>query len=113
MPAMAQELEPGTQALQGGWKSARVWLRARRSAAGVGGCARAAESGLRFVEGDVGDVGLGGGEVGDGLAGGMVAPGAGGVEVGDEVGGELGGESFAGELVGETGGEVLEEGELR
>ena len=46
------------------------------------------EFGLGFVEGDVGDVFLGGGEVDDGLGGRVVAPGADGVEVGDEVLGE-------------------------
>jgi hypothetical protein len=67
---------------------------------------------LGLVVGDVGDVGLRGGRVGDGLAGGMVAPGAGGVEICDELGREMGGEGLAAELIGEAGGEVLEEGEF-
>ena len=66
---------------------------------------------MRLVEGDVVELGLGGGDVGDGLAGPVVAPGADGVEVGDQVGRELGGEGLAPELRG-TVGEVLEHGEL-
>jgi hypothetical protein len=66
---------------------------------------------LGFVERDVGDVLLGGGEVDDGLGGRMVTPRAYGVEVGDEVEGETGGESFAVELLGEAVGEVLKHGE--
>jgi hypothetical protein len=56
---------------------------------------RGGEAALGFVEGDVGDVGLGSGEVDGGLGGRVVAPGAYGVEVGYEVEGETGGEGFA------------------
>ncbi len=66
---------------------------------------------MGFVEGDVGDFFLRGGQVDDGLAGWVVAPGAGGVEVGDEFGGEFGGEGFTVEFLREAGGEVLEEDE--
>jgi hypothetical protein len=69
------------------------------------------EFGLGFVEGDVGDVFLRGGEVDDGLSGDMVAPGDYGVEVGDEILREAGGEGFAAEFGGEAGGEVLEHDE--
>ena len=71
----------------------------------------ALELGLGFVEGDVGDVGLRGGEIYLELSWGVVAPGAGGVEVGDELGREFGGDGFAAELGGEGVGEVLKEGE--
>ncbi len=50
---------------------------------------RRIEFGLGFVEGDVGDVFLRGGEVDDGLGGRVVAPGDYGVEIGDEVGGSF------------------------
>jgi hypothetical protein len=66
---------------------------------------------LGFVEGDVGDVFLRGGEVDDGLGGWVVAPGDGGIEVADEVLREAGGEGFAVELGGEAVGEVLEHDE--
>ena len=46
---------------------------------------------MRFVEWDVGDVGLWGGEVDLGLGGWVVAPGAYGVEVGYEMWREFGG----------------------
>ncbi len=62
---------------------------------------------MGFVEGDVGDVVLGGGEVDRGLGGGMVAPGAYGVEVIEEDGVEAGGEELTAELLREAGGEVL------
>ena len=62
---------------------------------------------MGFVEGDVGDVFLRGGEVDTGLGGRVVAPGRDGVEVGDEVLGETCGEGFAAEFGGEAGGEVL------
>jgi hypothetical protein len=66
---------------------------------------------LGFVEGDVGDVFLRGGEVDGGLGGWVVAPGDYGVEVGNEVLGEARGEGFAAELGGEAGGEVLKHDE--
>lgn len=66
---------------------------------------------MRFVEGDVGDVELGGGEVDLGLGGWVVAPGAYGVEVSEEGRGEPGGEGFAVELLGEAVGEVLKHDE--
>jgi hypothetical protein len=66
---------------------------------------------LRFVEGDVGDVFLRGGEVDAGLGGRVVAPSDYRVEVGDEVLGEAGGEGFAAEFGGEAGGKVLEHDE--
>jgi hypothetical protein len=62
---------------------------------------------LGFVEGDVGDVFLRGGEVDGGLGGWVVAPGGYRVEVGDEGLGETRGEGFAAELGEEAGGEVL------
>jgi hypothetical protein len=74
---------------------------------GVGFFVRDVELGLGFVEGDVGDVFLRGGEVDGGLGGWVVAPGGYRVEVGDEGLGETGGEGFAAELGGEAGGEVL------
>jgi hypothetical protein len=66
---------------------------------------------LRFVEGDVGDVFLRGGEVDAGLGWRVVAPGGYRVEVGDEILREAGGEGFAAELGGEAGGEVLKHDE--
>jgi hypothetical protein len=66
---------------------------------------------LGFVERDVGDVFLRGGEVDAGLGGRVVAPGGYGVEIGDEILGEAGGEGFTAELRGEAGGEVLEHDE--
>ena len=66
---------------------------------------------MGFVEGDVGDVFLRGGEVDGGLGGRVVAPGDYGVEVGDEGLREAGGEGFAAELGGEAGGEVLKHDE--
>jgi hypothetical protein len=66
---------------------------------------------LGFVEGDVGDVFLRGGEVDAGLAGWVVAPGDYGVEVVDEVLGETCAEGFAAEFGGEAGGEVLKHDE--
>jgi hypothetical protein len=66
---------------------------------------------LRFVEGDVGNVFLRGGEVDGGLGGRVITPGDYGVEVGDEGLGETGGEGFAAELRGEAGGEVLKHDE--
>jgi hypothetical protein len=78
---------------------------------GVGLFVRNGEVGLGFVEGDVGDVLLRGGEVDDGLGGRVIAPGEYGVEVGDEVLGETGGEGFAAELGGKAGGEVLKHDE--
>jgi hypothetical protein len=66
---------------------------------------------LGFVEGDVGDVLLGGGEIDDWLCRRVVAPGDGGVEVGDEVLREARGEGFAVKFGGEAGGQVLEHGE--
>ncbi len=69
------------------------------------------EFGLGFVEGDVGDFLLGGGEVDEGLGGWVVAPGAYGVEIGQERGWEAGGEDFAAEFLREAGGEVLEHDE--
>jgi hypothetical protein len=66
---------------------------------------------LGFVEGDVGDVFLRGGEVDGGLAGWMIAPGGYGVEVGDEMLREAGGEGFAVEFGGKAGGEVLKHDE--
>jgi hypothetical protein len=69
------------------------------------------ELGLGFVEGDVGDVFLRGGEVDAGLSGRVIAPGDYGVEVGDEGLGEACGEGFAAELGGEAGGEVLKHDE--
>ena len=72
---------------------------------------RDGQFGLGFVEGDVGDVFLRGGEVDDGLGGWVVAPGDDGVEVGDEVLRESRGEGLAVELGGEAGGEVLEHDE--
>ena len=80
----------------GGWLLVVGWVR---------------EFGLGFVEGDVGDVLLGGGEVDEGLGGRVVAPGAYGVEVGERCGREAGGEGFAVEFCGEAGGEVLEHDE--
>jgi hypothetical protein len=67
--------------------------------------------GLGFVEGDVGDVFLRGGEVDRGLSGWVVAPGDYGVEVGNEVLRETGGEGFAAEFGGKAGGEVLKHDE--
>jgi hypothetical protein len=66
---------------------------------------------LGFVEGDVRDVFLRGGEVDGGLGGWVIAPGDYGVEVGDEGLGETGGECFAAELGGKAGGEVLKHDE--
>jgi len=66
---------------------------------------------LGFVEGDVWDVFLRGGEVDGGLSGRVVAPGDYGVEVVDEVLGETRGEGFAAEFGGEAGGEVLKHDE--
>jgi hypothetical protein len=66
---------------------------------------------LGFVEGDVGDVFLRGGEVDGKLGGWVIAPGDYGVEVGDEGLGETGGEGFAAELGWEAGGEVLKHDE--
>jgi hypothetical protein len=66
------------------------------------------EFGLGFVEGDVGDVLLGSGEVDGGLGGRVVAPGDCWVEIADEVLRETVGEGFATELGGEGVGEVLE-----
>jgi hypothetical protein len=66
---------------------------------------------LGFVERDVGDVFLRGGEVDGGLGGWVVAPGDYGVEVGDDVLRETCGESLAVELGGEAGGEVLKHDE--
>jgi hypothetical protein len=66
---------------------------------------------LGFVEGDVGDVFLWGGEVYGGLGGLVVAPGGYGVEVGDKGLGEARGEGFAAEFGGEAGGEVLKHDE--
>jgi hypothetical protein len=66
---------------------------------------------LGFVEGDVGDVFLRGGEIDRRLSGWMIAPGDYGVEVGDEILGEAGGEGFAAEFGGEAGGEVLKHDE--
>ena len=66
---------------------------------------------MGFVEGDVGDVFLRGGEVDGGLGGWMVAPGDYGVEVGDEVLREACAEGLAAELGGEAGGEVLKHDE--
>jgi hypothetical protein len=77
----------------------------------VGLFVRDGECGLGFVEGDVGDVFLRGGEVDDGLGGRVIAPGEYGVEIGDEVLGETGGEGFAAELGGPAGGEVLKHDE--
>jgi hypothetical protein len=78
---------------------------------GVGFFVRDGEFGLGFVEGDVGDVFLRGGEVDGGLSGRVVAPGDYGVEVGDEVLGKTRGEGFATEFGGEAGGEVLKHDE--
>ena len=69
-----------------------------RICGGFGAC----EFGLGFVEGDVGDVFLRGGQVDEGLGGWMVAPGAYGIEVGEERGREAGGESFAAEFLREA-----------
>jgi hypothetical protein len=66
---------------------------------------------LGFVEGDVGDVFLRGGEVDGGLSGWVITPGDYGIEVGDEGLGETRGEGFAAELGGEAGGEVLKHDE--
>jgi hypothetical protein len=76
----------------------------------VGFFVRDGEFGLGFVEGDVGDVFLRGGEVYGGLGGWVIAPGDYGVEVGDEVL-ETGGKGFAAEFRGEAGGEVLKHDE--
>ena len=75
-----------------------------------GGCGERGfgEFGLGFVQRDVGNVFLGGGEIDDGLCRWMVTPGDGGVEIADEVGGKFCGEGFAVEFSGEAGGEVLE-----
>ena len=72
---------------------------------------RLCQPGLGFVEGDVGDVLLGGGEVDGGLRGWAVAPGADGVEIRDEGWWELRCEGFAVEFLREAVGEVLEHGE--
>ena len=69
------------------------------------------EFGLGFVEGNVGDVFLRGGEIDEGLCRRMVAPGAYGVEISDERRRETCGEDFACEFVGEAVGEVLEHGD--
>ena len=69
------------------------------------------EFGLRFVEGDVGDIFLGSGEVDEWLRGWVIAPGAYRVEVGEERGREAGGEGFAAEFLREAGGEVLKHDE--
>src|SRR5260370_42622253 len=53
---------------------------------------RGVQFGLGFVEGDVGDVFLGEGEIDEALRGWVVAPGAYGVEVGEERGVQAGGE---------------------
>lgn len=66
------------------------------------------EFGLGFVEWNVGDFLLWGGEVDDGLFGRMIAPGDFGIEVADEILREACGEGFAVELRGEGVGEVLE-----
>ena len=72
---------------------------------------RCGKAALGFVEGNVGNIGLGRGEVDGWLRGGMVAPGAYGVEVGKQGEGETGAESFAVQLVGKAVGEVLKHGE--
>ena len=77
----------------------------------IRGAFRLCEFGLGFVEGDVGDVFLWGGQVDDGLGGWVVAPGASGIEVGNEFWRELGAEGFAVEFLRECCGEVLEEGQ--
>jgi hypothetical protein len=64
---------------------------------------------LGLVEGNVGNVFLGGCEVDGGLGGCMVTPGAYGIEICNEFRRELGGEGFAVQLLREAGGEVLEE----
>lgn len=63
---------------------------------------------MGLVEGDVGDVFPGEGEVNEALRGWVVAPGAHGVEVGEQGGVKAGGEDLAAEFGGEGGGEVLE-----
>jgi hypothetical protein len=72
---------------------------------------RDVELGLGFVEGDVGDVFLRGGEVYGGLGGWVVAPGGYRVEVGDKVLREARGEGFAAEFGGEAGGQILKHDE--
>ncbi len=85
-PETTQLLEPARQASQTGlrvcWRARSAWRLAGWWLLVVGWVG---EFGLGFVEGDVGDVLLGGGEVDEGLGGWVVAPGADGVEVGDEV----------------------------
>ena len=64
---------------------------------------------MELVEGNVGNVFLGGCEVDGGLGGCMVTPGAYGIEICNEFGRELGGEGFAVQLLRKAGSEVLEE----
>ena len=65
---------------------------------------RDGEFGLGFVEGDVGDVFLRGGEIDCRLSGWVITPGDYGVEVGEEGLRETRGEGFAAELGGPAGG---------